>query len=113
MRRSLGPAYQMGGRIALGGASVAMAGSVLSSSSSDPSPRRRDAKTPYDFGHPARRLTDVILGLNALVFAADSLLRLAHEPLGPLTLAGAKINEAISGGQVRDISGSNHEYDIY
>lgn len=47
------------------------------------------------FGNDSRRITDILLGINVAVFAADAILR------GRLFLAGAKINELILAGQVR------------
>jgi len=45
------------------------------------------------FGNDSRRITDILLGINVAVFAADAILR------GRLFLAGAKINELILAGQ--------------
>lgn len=56
-------------------------------------PRRRPPSS-RDFGHPNRRLTDIILVVNGLVFGLDWLLR------NELMLLGAKVNSAIAQGQV-------------
>jgi hypothetical protein len=57
-------------------------------------PRPQRQRGALDFGSPLRRCTDVLLVLNALLFAGQWLSRDA------LTLWGAKVNSLIAAGQV-------------